>query len=55
MNKNKNIISKMNDIDIKAPIKDELRKDLIFGIKSRLSTAMILGLSGYSHQVIPKM
>ena len=55
MNKNKNIISKMNDIDIKAPIKDELRKDLIFGIKSRLSTAMILGFSGYSHQVMPKM
>ena len=45
----------MNDTHIKAPIIDELRKDLIFGIKSRLSIAKILAFSGYSHQVMPKM
>ena len=42
-------------IDIKVPIKDELKKNLIFGIESRLPIAMILSYAGYRHQVMPKM
>ena len=42
-------------IYIKVPIKDELRKNLIFGMDSRLPIAMILGYAGYRHQVVPKM
>ena len=45
----------MNDIDTKVPIKDGLRKDLLFGIKSRLSIAKILGFSGHSYHVMSMM
>ena len=36
-----------------ASIRDELRKELIFGIEARPPIALILGFSGYSHQVMP--
>ena len=52
---NKLIINMSKKTDIKVPIKDELRKQLIFGMESRLPIAMILGYAGYRHQVIPKM
>ena len=41
--------------DIKKPIKDELKKNLIFGLQARLPIGIILGFTGYSHQVIPLM
>ena len=43
------------NFDIKVLIKGELRKELIFGMKSRLSIAMILGLSGHRDQVMYMM
>ena len=46
----------MNEpFDIKVPIKDELRKNLIFGIHARPPNGIILGFVGYSYEVIPLM
>ena len=41
--------------DIKVPIKDELRKNLIFQIHARPPIGIILGFVGYSYDVIPLM
>ena len=41
--------------DILVPIRDELKKDLIFGIKARPPTGLILGFAGFRHEVIPLM
>ena len=41
--------------DFKVPIKDELRKNLIFGIHARPPIGIILGFVGYSYQVTPLM
>ena len=41
--------------DIKEPIKDELRKNLIFGLQARPPIGIILGFVGYRNQVIPLM
>ena len=40
------------NFDIKVPIKDELKKDLIFGIEARLPIGVILGFNGFHHQVM---
>ena len=42
-------------MNFKAPIKDELKKNLIFGIQARPPIGIILGFVGYSYQVIPLM
>ena len=42
-----------NKFDIKVVIKENLRKDLIFGISARLPIAMILGFTDFQHKVIP--
>ena len=42
-------------MDIKAPIKDELQKNLVLGIQARPPIGIILGFVGYSYQVIPLM
>ena len=39
--------------DIKVTIRDELKKNLIFGLEARPPIGIILGLAGYSNQVIP--
>ena len=36
---------------IKVPIKEKLRKGLIFGIGARLPLAIIAGQIGYKHEV----
>ena len=40
---------------VKAPLRDELSKNLIFGINSRLAAATILKFVGYQHEVMPLM
>ena len=40
---------------IKVSIKDELKKDLIFGIGARPPIGLILGFCGFHHQVMEKM
>ena len=39
--------------DIKVPIKDELKKNLILGIQARPPIGIILGFTGYRHLVLP--
>ena len=39
--------------DIKADIKEEMKKGLIFGLRARLPIGMILGYVGYRHEVMP--
>ena len=39
----------------KVPIKEELKKSLIFGLESRLPIGIILGFVGYRHTVIALM
>ena len=41
--------------DIIVPIKDNLRKELIFNLKARASINSILRYMGYSHEVIPRL
>ena len=41
--------------DLKVQIRDNLKKDLIFGLKARLPIGVILGFVGYTHQVMPLM
>ena len=38
-------------ICVKVPIKEELKKCLVFGVESRLGIANILRFSGYQEQV----
>ena len=44
-----------DNIDTKVPIKDELKKDLIFGLGARPSIGIILGFVGYREKVMPLM
>ena len=39
--------------DIREPIKDALKKDLILGLQARPTIGIVLGFAGYRHQVIP--
>ena len=39
-------------VDIKVSIKDELKKNLIFGLQARLPIGLILGFYGFRHQVM---
>ena len=39
--------------DIIVPIKEDLKKTLIFGFKSRPTIALSLGFLGYRHEVLP--
>ena len=41
--------------DAKVAIRDEFRKELLFGLEARLPIAMILGLSDHRHEVLPAM
>ena len=41
--------------DIIVPIKEELKKGLVFGMKARPTIALFLGFLGYRHEVIPMM
>ena len=41
--------------EMKVPIRDELKKDLIFGIGARLPIGIVLGFCGYRHQVMKMM
>ena len=41
--------------DIKLPIKDDLKKGLIFGLGARTTIAEILSMCGYRHEVLPLM
>ena len=45
----------MISFDIKEPIKDALKKDLILGLKARPSIGITLGFAGYCNQVLPLM
>ena len=44
-----------DNFDTTLPIRDDLRRDLIFGVEARLPIANILSYSGYQHQVMPLM
>ena len=39
--------------DIREPIKDALKKDLILGLHARPTIGIVLGFVGYSNQVMP--
>ena len=41
--------------DIKVDIGEDLMKTLVFGINARPPIGLILGFSGYSHEVMPLM
>ena len=41
--------------DIKAPIVDELKRGLVFGLQARLPIGSILSFAGYHHQIMPLM
>ena len=43
------------NFEIRAPIKDELQKCLIFGLEARLPIGIILSHCGLSHEVMPLM
>ena len=42
-------------IDVRVQIKQELKKNLIFGIQSRPAIGMILSFFGFSHEVFELM
>ena len=42
-------------LEVLVPIKDELKKNLIFGIEARLPIGIILGFYGFRHQVMEMM
>ena len=44
-----------NKYNVKVKIKENLKKSLVFGIQARLPVAMILGFSGYRHEVVELM
>ena len=44
-----------DSFDIVVPIRDELKKSLIFELKARPPIALILGFSNLRHQVMPLM
>ena len=41
--------------DIKVPIKDELKKNLILGLQARPPIGIILGFTGYRNLVLPQL
>ena len=43
------------NFDTTLPIRDELRKELIFGLKARLPIAIVLGFTDYRHKLMPSM
>ena len=43
------------NIDVKVPIKEDLKKGLIFGLEARLPIGVILGFSGFTHEALPLM
>ena len=46
----------MNEtFDIKESIRDELKKNLVFRLQSRLPIGVILGFVGYRNKMIPLM
>ena len=42
-----------DNFDFILPVRNELKKDFILGLKGRLPIALILGFSGYRSQVLP--
>ena len=44
-----------DNFEIRVPIKEELKKGLIFGLNARLPIGVILGYVGYAHDVMPLM
>ena len=42
-----------DNFDFILPVRNELKKDFILGLKGRLPIALILGFSGYRSQVMP--
>ena len=42
-------------LQILVPIREELKKNLIFGIEARLPIGIILGFYGFRHQVMKLM
>ena len=43
------------NFSLKVEIKEDLKKGLIFGIKSRPAIGSILSFSGYKHQIMPQL
>ena len=43
------------ELKIKVPLKEKLKKNLIFGLNSRLPIALILGFFGWRQEVLPLM
>ena len=48
-------MQKSENFSIKVPIKHELKKGLVFGLRARLPIAIIIGFIGYRHDVMPMM
>ena len=45
----------IENFDIRVPIKDEFRKELVFGLEARLPIGIVLGFSSHRNRVIPLM
>ena len=45
----------MCEIELRVEIKQELLKKLIFGLNSRLPIAIVLGFTGFRHEVFAMM
>ena len=43
------------NFDIIVPIRENLKKGLVFDLKARLPIGIILGLTGYRHESLPLM
>ena len=44
-----------NEWGIRVKIREELKRELVFGLKSRLPIAIILGFVGFRDEVLPMM
>ena len=43
------------NFDITVPIRENLKKGLVFDMRARLPIGTILGLTGYRHEALPLM
>ena len=42
----------VENFEIKVPLKEDLKKGLVFNFKARLPIGILLGFIGYRHEVI---
>ena len=42
-----------DNFDVRVPIREEMMKDLIFGLEARLPIAIVLSYIGFRHDIAP--